>query len=72
LRIAVPTERTLNNDTIFLQNSFRTLQGPLKKHRLKKSEERQKHPSTKILQDSQKYSAESDTILNESSGLLKK
>jgi hypothetical protein len=54
LRIAAPTKRTLNNGTIFPQNPFETLQRPLKKRRLKKSEERQKQSSFKILQNSQK------------------
>jgi hypothetical protein len=54
LRITVPAKRTLNNDTIFPQNSFKTLQRPLKKHRLNKPEERQKQSSSKIPQNSQK------------------
>jgi hypothetical protein len=54
LRIAAPTKRTLNNDTIFPQNPFKTLQRPLKKHKLKNSEERQKQSSFKILQNSHK------------------
>jgi hypothetical protein len=38
LRIASPTKRALNDDTISPQNRFKTLKMPLKKHNLKNKE----------------------------------